>query len=262
VAVDWEGERQRRGKDMAAVERRLFESFGGLVGSTLERIEPKVLNGGQPDPRGALAAQGWFTREVGDWVDEDLAAVAWAALDDADVQDVIPDSKSLIQDYLDGAKNRLVSVPDRVYAVVKDIVAEGVENGDSNERLAERVARLFGDEGIETWEGRVMTVVRTEALAAQNAGTYASFLSIAAADDTAWEKAWLSTVDGRVRETHKKADQQRVKLKQQFRVGGARLLFPGDPSGPPEEVINCRCSLLLLEPGEEIDTSNRQYEGD
>jgi hypothetical protein len=247
---------------MAEVERRLFESFGGLVESTLDRIEPKVLNGGQPDPRGALAAQGWFANEVDDWVDGDLAAVAWAALDEADVEDVIPESTTLINDYLDGAKNRLVSVPDRVYAVVKEIVAEGVENGDSNERLAERVAKLFGDEGVETWQGRVMTVVRTEALAAQNAGTYASYLSIAAADDTPWEKAWLSTVDGRVRETHKRADQQRVKLAQQFRVGRARLLYPGDPSGPPEEVINCRCSTLLLEPGEKVDTSNRQFEGD
>jgi hypothetical protein len=259
VAVDWEGERARRGEEMAAVERRLFTSFSGLVGDTLERIGPKVLNGGRPDPRGAFAAQGWFASEVSEWVDVDLRAVAEAALFDVDV---IPQSTTLINDYLDGAKNRLVNVPDRVYAVVKEIVARGVEAGDTNEEIAERVSALFSDEGVDTWEGRVMTVVRTEAVAAQNAGQYASFLSVAALDDTKWEKAWLSTEDRRTRPTHAKADQQRVPLKQQFRVGKARLLYPGDPSGPPGEVINCRCSLLMLEPGEKIDTSNRQFGGD
>lgn len=260
MAVDWEGERERVGKELAGVEKRLHESFGGLVGDTLERIEPKVLNGGRPDPRGAFAAQGWFAKEVSDWVDLDLRAVAEATLLD---QDVVPQASVLINDYLDGAKNRLVNVPDRVYQVVKDIVAEGVEAGDTNEEMVDRVAKLFGDEGVETWEGRVLTVVRTEAIAAHNAGQYASFLNIAALDKgTTWEKAWLSTEDQRTRPTHVKADQQRVKLSAHFQVGKARMLYPGDPEGPPGEVINCRCSLLLLEQGEKIDTSNRQFEGD
>lgn len=259
MAVDWEGERRARGAEMARVEKRLHASFRELVSGTLERIEPRVMSGSRPDPRGAYAAQGWFGKELDEWVDIDLREVA---MDPLDGIDVIPSSTKLINDYLDGAKNRLVNVPDRVYAVVAEIVSEGVENGDTNDQLAERVARLFGDEGVEMWEGRVMTVVRTEALAAQNAGQYASFLSIAALDDTPWEKAWLSTVDARVRETHRRADQQRVPLTARFTVGGARLLYPGDPSGPPEEVINCRCSLLMLEPGEEIDLSNRQFEGD
>jgi hypothetical protein len=259
VAVDWEGERKARGKELTAIEEKLFASFGALVGDTLDKIEPKVMGGGKPDPRGAFAAQGWFTGEVADWVEENLRPVAERHLIDVDV---IPQSQTLINDYLDGAKNRLVDVPDRVYTVVKQIVAEGVEAGDTNEEMADRVAKLFGDEGIETWEGRVITVVRTEAVAAHNAGQYASFLSVAALDSTPWEKAWLATEDRRTRPTHDKADQQRVPLKQQFRVGKARLLYPGDPSGPPGEVINCRCTALLLEPGEKIDLSNRQFEGD
>lgn len=259
MAVDWEGERARRGSSMAAVEKRLFESFSALVGDTLERVEPRVMSGGRPDPRGAFAAQGWFAKEVAGWVESDLRPVAEAPLFDVDVT---PDATALINDYLDGAKNRLVDVPDRVYTVVKEIVSEGVEAGDTNEEMAARVARLFGDEGIETWEGRVITVVRTEAIAAQNAGQYASFLSLDALDSTRWEKAWLSTEDSRTRPTHVAADQQRIPLRQQFRVGRARLLYPGDPTGPAGEVINCRCSLLMLEPGEKIDLSNRQFEED
>jgi hypothetical protein len=28
-------------------------------------------------------------------------------------------------------------------------------------------------------------------------------------------------------------------------LGGSFMMYPGDDSGPPEEVIGCRCSMLL-----------------
>jgi uncharacterized protein with gpF-like domain len=31
---------------------------------------------------------------------------------------------------------------------------------------------------------------------------------------------------------------------QPFIVGGARLMQPGDPAGPPGETIQCRCTVL------------------
>lgn len=68
-----------------------------------------------------------------------------------------------------------------------------------------------------------------------------------------------STEDHRTRTTHRAADGQRVALASPFIVGGAELMFPGDPSGPPQETIQCRCSLLLVEQGESVDMSNRQF---
>lgn len=259
MAVDWEGERARRGAEMARVEKELFGSFRNVLEQSLAFIEPKVLGGGRPDPRGAFAAQANWARQAGAWVDGELRPVAEAALGDVEV---IPASERLISNYLEGAKNRLVNVPDHVYDLVKAEIEKGVNAGTPNDELAEEISRLFAAENIDVWDGRIMTIVRTEAIAAQNAGQFASFLSLAALDDTPWEKAWLATDDRRTRETHDRADQQRVPLKDPFKVGVARLQYPGDPSGPPEEVINCRCSLLLLEPGEEIDLSNRQFEGD
>jgi uncharacterized protein with gpF-like domain len=260
VAVDWEGERRRRGAEMAEVEKELFGSFRNVLEQSLAFIEPRILGGGRPDARGAFAAQGTWSREAAAWVEEELRPVAERPLRDIEV---IPASETLISNYLAGAKNRLVNVPDRVYDLVKAEIEQGVNAGTPNEELVEKISELFAAENIDAWDGRVMTIVRTEAIAAQNAGNFASFLSLAALDPgTEWEKAWLATEDRRTRPTHERADQQRVPLKEAFRVGGSRLMYPGDPSGEPEEVINCRCSLLLLEPGEEIDLSNRQFEGD
>lgn len=257
MVVDWEAERQRRGAEMARVEKDLYGSFQSVLAATLAFIEPRVLPGGRPDARGAYAAQDRWAAEMDEWVDVELREVAEAPLED--VERVIPASERLVESYLAGARNRLVNVPDRVYDLVRQEIESGVNDGLPNEELVERITALFAAENIDMWDGRVMTIVRTEAIAAQNAGNFASFLSLAALDpSTEWEKAWLSTVDNRVRETHRKADQQRRPLKEKFRVGRARLDFPGDPDGPPEEVINCRCTLLLLERGEEIDLSDRQ----
>jgi hypothetical protein len=68
-----------------------------------------------------------------------------------------------------------------------------------------------------------------------------------------------STDDHRTRSTHEIADGQRVPLASPFLVGGFQLAFPGDPSGPPQEIIQCRCVSLLVEVGETVDLSNRQF---
>ena len=54
-------------------------------------------------------------------------------------------------------------------------------------------------------------------------------------------KQWDSTLDARTRDSHVAVDQQIKELDEKFDNG---LMFPGDPSGAAEEVINCRCALL------------------
>lgn len=55
-------------------------------------------------------------------------------------------------------------------------------------------------------------------------------------------KAWRTMGDTLVRPTHQQAEfEVPIPLDQPFLVGGSHLRYPGDSSGPPEEVINCRC---------------------
>ena len=60
-------------------------------------------------------------------------------------------------------------------------------------------------------------------------------------------KKWVSQGDSRVRATHLSADGQIQNINDAFNVGGASLMFPGDPSGPAREVVNCRCSSVVQE---------------
>jgi hypothetical protein len=48
-----------------------------------------------------------------------------------------------------------------------------------------------------------------------------------------------------VRDTHSDMEGQTVSFGEPFETGGGvHLLYPGDPNGPPEEIINCRCYVF------------------
>lgn len=92
---------------------------------------------------------------------------------------------------------------------------------------------------------RAETIGRTEGLKAVHAGEAAAWQGaidqghIQAAEVI---QTWHTAKDECVRGTHATMQGQERKFGEQFRTGGfASLRFPGDPLGPPHEVINCRC---------------------
>ena len=54
-------------------------------------------------------------------------------------------------------------------------------------------------------------------------------------------KKWLATLDDRTRESHVDLDGEVVEVDEPFSNG---LMYPADPSGEPEEVYNCRCTMI------------------
>lgn len=87
------------------------------------------------------------------------------------------------------------------------------------------------------------TTARTETTGLVNSSALAT--AAAAGIDT---KEWLSSRDEKVRHTHTHlggGDGQTAPLGAPFIIGGFPLMYPGDPAGPPQECINCRCSLTF-----------------
>lgn len=98
-------------------------------------------------------------------------------------------------------------------------------------RLADSYLKLRGE-----------TIARTETLASVNAGRREAFMQgLAKTEYTEAdvEREWDSTGDGKVRASHRAIDGQKLQgLTARYSNG---LLYPGDPSGRAEEIINCRC---------------------
>lgn len=92
---------------------------------------------------------------------------------------------------------------------------------------------------LSVW--RAATIARTEA---HNAGMFATqgvAEQIASDTGAVLRKEWVAVTDERTRVSHAEADGQIVDLRDAFRVGGESLDYPSDPSGSPENIINCRC---------------------
>lgn len=114
-------------------------------------------------------------------------------------------------------------------------VESGLDNSTMIERITEQVRQTF--EGIQA--SRIQTIVQTTVNSAFESGQKEAFRV-----SGVQEKQWLSQRDGRVRESHDLVDGQQVALNQSFDLDGVELDFPGDPDGPPEEIINCRCTMI------------------
>ena len=95
---------------------------------------------------------------------------------------------------------------------------------------------------------RSRTIARTEANRALNTGREATFQELIEAEGLRPEQVareWITSADERVRHSHRFMNHQ-IRLEgQAFESGNnVPLMFPNDPSAPPEESINCRCSVL------------------
>lgn len=97
-------------------------------------------------------------------------------------------------------------------------------------------------DGLADYQAR--RIVRTESTNAANYATEQAALNLFAGQDMT--KTWKSGFDARVRDAHRAANNQVVPFNGKFSVGGESLQRPGDPNGSASNVINCRCSMIVL----------------
>jgi len=123
-----------------------------------------------------------------------------------------------------------------VYATIE----QGIDQGKTVQEIASDLRNKFSN--IAEIGSRAMTIARTETLTAVSIGQAAA-MKDAAKEIPDLMKMWVSANDERVRASHEMLDGDIVKHDKPFANG---LDFPRDPSGPPEEVINCRCSFIVV----------------
>lgn len=240
-------------------EQRIARTWFRSVSRFLDRVRPAAVPENGPIDPGRVSdhAQFWTDQVDVEVVPEvrNVLTDAWRRVTRAGD----PPSDPYVSTYLNEVGNRMSHTPDEVYAMIVAEVERGIQEGRALDRVRDDIQAILTAGPTSVWRGRAMTVARTETIGAVNAGVYrAAVLDAEQRGDVAPFKVWISTEDARTRPTHVAADKQRTLLSEPFTVGGARLLFPGDPRGPANEVINCRCSLLPVVLGEEIDWTERQ----
>jgi hypothetical protein len=249
--------------DILRAEGEIRTAFWRALSGWLIRLSRRVLRGDRPPDIDAVWTEAPAWREAVDRVIEQaIEPVMRRAYTTLIGDGYAWDQRLFVAEHLAEVRNRLVRVPEEVFGVIASEINEGVNLGEGIPQLTNRVDEALSVTTSERWQNRAETVARTEAIGALNAAKADAFQAMAQEEPgTRFERVWLATDDARTRETHRAADGQRVPLKEPFIVGGFPLMFPGDPSGPPQEVINCRCGQLLVEVGEDVDMSNRQYQG-
>lgn len=114
-------------------------------------------------------------------------------------------------------------------------ITQGILQGESIPHMAERLKDVVGMNQV----GAIRNA-RTTVTSAQNKGRM-DMLHNAEAKGVIMKKGWSAHIDGRERTSHAELDGDFVGIDEEFANG---LQYPGDPDGEPEEVYNCRCSLV------------------
>lgn len=121
------------------------------------------------------------------------------------------------------------------YDGLREIMLEGIENGESVGQIAERIDEYTGAKFNTSPEA----IARTELAGAQNMTAQEVFKQSGFT-----QKRWLTSRDGKVRPSHQAMEGVTVAIDEPFTVGSSLLMFPGDKSPYPEDWINCRCALV------------------
>lgn len=146
---------------------------------------------------------------------------------------------------LDSFANISASHTERIMAQV----TEGTKRGESIGTIMQRVANALGTPKQLT--GRAETIARTETLTAVSIGQAAALANAVEVFPKGMKKVWLSAGDDRVRDSHRALDGDTIDVDQKFDNG---LRHPRDvEAADAAEVINCRCTLLMLPPGETVE---------
>ena len=134
--------------------------------------------------------------------------------------------------------DKIKSITDTTTKAIRKQLVEGIEAGEGARRISRRVRETMS---LPSTAIRATTIARTEV---HNA---ASFARLEAYRQTGLvpQKRWHATIDGRVRDQHRKLHGKTIGIDESFKIGGAKALTPGG-FGVARHDINCRCTILPI----------------
>lgn len=136
------------------------------------------------------------------------------------------------ESWLDQRANVLSKqINETTFKELKSQLQEGISAGETKEQLVNRVEATYGNIS----KNRARTIATTEVHGAMQKGTHDAYKQAGMRI-----KIWVAVLDSNTRDAHRSLDGEEVPLNGYFSNG---LEHPGDPTGPPSEVVNCRCTI-------------------
>jgi hypothetical protein len=131
---------------------------------------------------------------------------------------------------------------EQAMALINQAIADAATQGLSEQATASLLRARLGEQAVSISKLRSRVIARTEAHNASTAATQAA----AEASEIPMKREWVASGGERTRSDHARANGQIVSMNQPFIVGGEELMYPGDPNGSAENVINCRCVVAYV----------------
>ena len=192
-------------------------------------IALSIINGYMP----------WVYATSGNWAIYDIEHNAqintgFTLYNEAAIEKIIRENPDLLpRKKLDIPRDKLWNKQQLNSAIMQAII-----QGDSVEKIADRLAAV-----TDMNRNHALTNAVTMTTAAQSGGRVDTYKRAMDMGINIKGNAWIATLDGHTRTSHRKQDNMVVPVGEKFPNG---LTRPGDPSGHPSEVYGCRCTLVAV----------------
>jgi hypothetical protein len=133
--------------------------------------------------------------------------------------------------------NKVTGIDDTTRDKIQNLLANILGQNLSRRDQAKLFEETLNDPAFN--RARSLVIARTESTTAANYGINMG----AESSDYEVNKFWINTKDKRTRASHLAMTNERIAINQPFMVGGTAMMYPGDPSAPAKEVVNCRCVM-------------------
>lgn len=212
-------------KMSGAISKYFFEQRREAL-SELNKLGPEAfkLNWDDQNQKLKSKAEKWIYLAVKEGVDFGRSILGKKSLSDDQLD-------SHIRSFLSIRTDKITMINETVRKQLKNVIEESIANGETLASIADKFRDVYNMAA-----SRSMMIARTETVGALNGGSQIYYES-----EGVQQKEWLTARDENVREAHKHMEGETVGVKNSFSNG---LEYPGDQKGEPEEVINCRCTLL------------------
>ena len=220
---------------------------GAGIKEVLHIVETKDADDPSPEDLARAEATADDLIDSYDWIDDqgklheamtdDLLAAAEAGTAFANDVFEMGISFSLIRDEMlehisSHGFEKVVDITAETINLLKGTVVQGILEGEGSPALAKRIRQASEEYAYR----RSFVIARTESHNTMVTGTFKTYVEAGIEN-----KSWHTVMDGRQRSKHAKIRGQKRPIMEKFSNG---LMYPGDPDGKAEEVIQCRCSLL------------------